>query len=481
MPPSSSKSKGDGKGKNKGKWKDGNVDLRGRAAAASGAAAASSNEPPRGIAVQAPSPAYQPPAPESNVQPFCLRAGDWVAYNHPTHGGRNATTLSNGKAISESRKRRMSGTMSRLLRHDPWQMGIKLDNLGRAKLDDFLAAVQRYEPNFRWTMKEILHTVAHDDSCRFMLWYTTEKFNNGDLREPDKIGCSQGHTKVPVHYRGLYGEPLKPDQLPAEMVHHSYYHCLGGIKANGLCPGGFKASKRANHFATDRIVDGIKKAGLRIDAEIELHADVDLLRRKIRDNGWNFYQPVSGCIITERIIPFDHFAYSVDVKTQVTVHNNSLRRVLEQDCSRWYRPLCPNCGELNVPGSQFCVADHCWTPLSEKAKHDLLRSLKRTDPDRFEELRREYLGDKRQRKCKGDKSHLSNQHVNKLIKTSKADGFAGHKDKYRRCELYTKQCDENHKGPIPMRLKVKVRGATDEDTYWMFAESNSEDEGRRPQ
>ena len=82
----------------------------------------------------------------------------------------------------------------------------------------------------------------------------------------------------------------------------------------------------------------------------------------------------------------------------------------------------------------------------------MLRALK--GAERFEEVRHEYSGSTRrkQRKNRGDKSRLGNQHVRKCIKRARKKNFRGHADRYDWDPEYQANCI---RGEIPRNLTLK--------------------------
>jgi putative RNA 2'-phosphotransferase len=109
---------------------------------------------------------------------------------------------------------RTSKFLSLILRHEPQQVGLTLDESGWAKVDELLAAVNRHGVSL--TLDQLQHIVASSDKKRFA-------FNEDGRR----IRASQGHSlAVDLQY---------PPQTPPELLYHgTATRFLPGIRIDGL-------------------------------------------------------------------------------------------------------------------------------------------------------------------------------------------------------------------------------------------------------
>ncbi len=120
--------------------------------------------------------------------------------------------------------------LSLVLRHQPDQIGIELDDAGWVAVDDLLTAIHRVG---RTLSREQLETIVkHNDKQRFA-------FSNDGLR----IRASQGHS---VDMELAYD----PAQPPAELYHGTPEQFLNAIRASGLK----KMSRHHVHLHADRSI-----------------------------------------------------------------------------------------------------------------------------------------------------------------------------------------------------------------------------------
>jgi hypothetical protein len=222
---------------------------------------------------------------------------------------------------------------------------------------------------------------------------------------------------------------LTSDELPAMVVHGTYFKHLcdivsEGLESHVLCvPLPFSA--------------GGKFSGMPDDVEIEVFIDIDKLKTEITFGYVTAYRSLGGSILFKEPVPFDLVKRVTTVKDGLTLY-----RALPGQGSR---QCCAKCDAIHPPGAQFCFDPKCLEPFTEEAAYDRVRSLKGSAEG--EQYKRKYFGEstapgdrKRARGSKGDRRRLSAQDVKKKEKRAKATGYKGHTDKYDQNAEYRLVC-----------------------------------------
>lgn len=116
--------------------------------------------------------------------------------------------------MDPKQKKTISKFMSLVLRHEPQQIGLELDEAGWAPLDDVLTGLQKKWPQV--TREDVLEIVATSDKQRFAL--------NDDATQ---IRANQGHSiEVDLGY-----QPATP---PEKLLAGTATRFLESIRAQGL-------------------------------------------------------------------------------------------------------------------------------------------------------------------------------------------------------------------------------------------------------
>lgn len=173
---------------------------------------------------------------------------------------------------------RDSKFLSRILRHEPQAIGLRLDRQGWARIDDLLRALKKSgHPMTRQHLEEI---VGSDDKSRFTI-------------TDDRIRAAQGHS-VDVDL-GL------PAITPPDVLYHgTASQNLNDIFASGLNPG----RRRKVHLSEDSETAARvgrrhgKPAILRVEAG-KMHAD-----------GHGFFRADNGVWLTDRV-PARYLSFGV--------------------------------------------------------------------------------------------------------------------------------------------------------------------------
>lgn len=173
---------------------------------------------------------------------------------------------------------RFSKFVSKVLRHAPESVGLRLDEAGWVGVDDLLAAARGAGvPMDRATLERV---VAENDKKRFAL-----------SPDGERIRASQGHS-VDVEL-GL--EPVTP---PEVLFHGTADRNLDGIRAQGLVSG-----KRTHvHLSADEAT--AVNVGRRHGRPVVLRVRAGELHRA----GHPFYRSDNGVWLTDAV-PADHIEF----------------------------------------------------------------------------------------------------------------------------------------------------------------------------
>ncbi|HEX6369059.1 MAG TPA: RNA 2'-phosphotransferase [Longimicrobium sp.] len=176
---------------------------------------------------------------------------------------------------------RMSRFVSKVLRHAPESVGLRLDEAGWVDVDDLLAAAARSGVALdRATLERV---VAENDKQRFAL--------SGD---GVRIRASQGHS-VPVELG------LAPAVPPDVLFHGTADRSLESIRAQGLVPG-----RRTHvHLSADEAT--AVNVGRRHGRPVVLRVEAGRMHRA----GHAFYRSENGVWLTVAVPP-EHLCFPGD-------------------------------------------------------------------------------------------------------------------------------------------------------------------------
>ncbi|KFH48087.1 tRNA 2'-phosphotransferase-like protein [Hapsidospora chrysogenum ATCC 11550] len=189
----------------------------------------------------------------------------------------------------QSREVQVSKALSRLLRHQAENAGIKLDRDGYAPLDEVLA----YGPirSLGVTLADVQTAVSDNDKQRFSL--KPKDGSTGSDATDFLIRANQGHSIKTVESSSLL-VPLTLDggEGPGRVVHGTYFAFWPAIVASG----GLRPMGR-NHVHCSRGTpeEGVV-SGMRRDAELLVEIDVE---RSIAEGGLKWWRSDNDVILTE--------------------------------------------------------------------------------------------------------------------------------------------------------------------------------------
>ncbi|KAK0389491.1 hypothetical protein NLU13_3066 [Sarocladium strictum] len=199
-----------------------------------------------------------------------------------------------GGGSGQSREMQISKALSRLLRHQAENAGIKLDEAGFAPLDKVLA----YGPlkSLKVTVEDVQEAVASSDKQRFSLKpnpETNPSLSTTSTSAADYlIRANQGHSIKLESSATLTPITLaEPDTVPARVLHGSYFAFWPAI----IEAGGLKKMNRNHvHCSTGTPEEGVV-SGMRKDAELVIEIDIV----KSLQEGLTWWKSENGVILTE--------------------------------------------------------------------------------------------------------------------------------------------------------------------------------------
>ncbi|KAK2594124.1 tRNA 2'-phosphotransferase [Conoideocrella luteorostrata] len=210
------------------------------------------------------------------------------------HGMANSGRRGGRRGRGEGRDVRVSKALSKLLRHQAENAGIKLDGEGFAPLDKVL----RYGPleSLRVSLEEVKTIVETNSKQRFTL--KPNPANSPSLSgDPPSaadylIRANQGHS-LEVDSAALF-TPILPDDtdFPEKVIHGTYFAFWSAI----LESGGLKPMNRGHIHCSDKTPEGGAVSGMRRDAELLVEIDVG---RSIREGGVTWWRSQNGVILTD--------------------------------------------------------------------------------------------------------------------------------------------------------------------------------------
>ncbi|QYT01199.1 2'-phosphotransferase [Trichoderma simmonsii] len=209
----------------------------------------------------------------------------------PRGGGRGGR----GGGGAQSREVQVSKTLSKLLRHQAGNAGIKLDAEGFAALDEVL----NYGPirSLNVTLAEVKEVVASNEKQRFTMKLNSslsaELVPSDDSATPSQylIRANQGHS-IKIESAALL-EPitLEAGNVPSRVLHGTYFAFWPAIEESG----GLKVMGRNHiHCSTGTPEEGVL-SGMRKDAELVIDIDVE----KSLQDGIQWWKSDNGVLLTE--------------------------------------------------------------------------------------------------------------------------------------------------------------------------------------
>lgn len=206
-------------------------------------------------------------------------------------GGRSGGGSRGGR--SEGREVQVSKALSKLLRHQADNVGIKLDGEGFAPLDKVL----QWGPlkSLKVSLDEIKFVVETNSKKRFTLrpkadvnpCWSRDAASPGDYL----IRANQGHS-LEVDSEALF-TPIKlgDADFPAKVVHGTYFAFWNAI----LESGGLKSMNRAYIHCSDKTPEEGAVSGMRRDAELLVEVDIE---RSLQE-GVAWWRSENGVILTD--------------------------------------------------------------------------------------------------------------------------------------------------------------------------------------
>ena len=183
------------------------------------------------------------------------------------------------KNITSADKKKISQTMSWVLRHGIDELGLKIDEIGRIPLQTLLELKQiKQSGATEAIVREIVET---SDKQRFRL----DEFNGEWM-----IGANQGHSKEignKINTSKLMEKLTEPLEL---CIHGTYTKFINSIKKTGLN----KMTRTHIHMATGFPDDSIVISGARNSANVFIVIDME----KALSDGIEFYRSTNGVILT---------------------------------------------------------------------------------------------------------------------------------------------------------------------------------------
>lgn len=186
------------------------------------------------------------------------------------------------KDITSADKKKISQSMSWVLRHGIDELGLKIDEIGRIPLQTLLE------------LKQIKQTGATEAIVREIVETSDkQRFRLDDVNGVWMIGANQGHSKEigdKINTSKLMEKITKPVEL---CVHGTYTKFINSIKKTGLN----KMARTHIHLATGYPDDLTVISGARNSANVFIVIDME----KALSDGIEFYRSANGVILTSGV------------------------------------------------------------------------------------------------------------------------------------------------------------------------------------
>lgn len=224
----------------------------------------------------------------------------------PGGGGRGRGGRGGGKSGSwgkagdggKQREKQISMALSRLLRHQALNAGIKLDKEGYAPLDRVLQWGALRTLNV--TVQEIIQVCADNEKQRFAMKPAAGGEGAGDDGSADPshwlIRANQGHSIKLESEAVLRPITLEADNVPPVVVHGTYFAFWPRIVESG----GLRRMGRTHVHCSTGLPDDEQGvvSGMRRDAELLVYVDV---RRSLEDGALTWWISDNGVVLTEGV------------------------------------------------------------------------------------------------------------------------------------------------------------------------------------
>ncbi|KAH8752531.1 KptA family-domain-containing protein [Diaporthe sp. PMI_573] len=214
-------------------------------------------------------------------------------------GGRGGHKAGGGKPGDggKQREKQISMALSRLLRHQALNAGIKLDKEGYAPLDRVLQWGALRTLNV--TVQEIVQVCADNEKQRFAMKPAAagEGATDGST-DPSHwlIRANQGHSIKLESEALLRPVTLEADNVPPVVVHGTYFAFWPRIVESG----GLRRMGRTHVHCSTGLPDDEQGviSGMRRDAEVLVYIDV---RRSLEDGAMTWWISDNGVVLTEGV------------------------------------------------------------------------------------------------------------------------------------------------------------------------------------
>lgn len=344
------------------------------------------------------------------------------------------TKTLDGSLMSVGTHTAISKAMAWVLRKGYQQLGLKLDRIGRAPVDEFLR-VLNYHRFSRCPINthQMMHVVMRSDKNRFVVYY-------------DRSGTPHLIRAVQGHHGDFDADAMhtKLSTLPAMIVHGSFYSKLHSIMSSGLglVPGG-GGTRCHTHCSPYTRWDSRLTSGMRKECEVEIYIDPDMVAQK----GITMYRSAAGALLTSDVIPAS-VIYRVSL-VNTGVHLFKRPRPGELDQVAEVR--CRHCDDVMPAGALFCFGNLCRRALTHQA---LTQEWEQTERSKRTKLAYEKYGywetsSSNSGTKKKSYVRLSDADIRKRVKRARGLGFSGHFDRYRQDHEYRYNCQANE---IPAQL-----------------------------
>lgn len=166
--------------------------------------------------------------------------------------------------------------LAKILRHTPSRIGINLDEHGWANVNDLLKGINHSTTHY--INRDILNEIVETDEKQRYSFSPNKKL----------IRANQGHS-IPVDVE------LKEFDPPTVLYHGTTDVALASINSNGIQ----KRSRLYVHL-TDDIITAIKSGKRHSQGKcVVLYINA----KKMKENGYKFFQSVNGVWLTEYVPP----------------------------------------------------------------------------------------------------------------------------------------------------------------------------------
>ncbi|GLJ26969.1 hypothetical protein SUGI_0528140 [Cryptomeria japonica] len=214
-----------------------------------------------------------------NYEGYNSRQGGQHGYNDNRWRGRGGDNEGDSGRINA-----LGRLLSRILRHQAPQLGLKVRSDGYVVVKDLLRLRTKTSaglPLNAHSVDDLKEAVKRDDKQRFGL-----REENGQLL----IRANQGHSLETINSVDLLEPVLSAEEVPVCM-HGTYMEYLASIKKEGLK----RMTRNHVHFAAGYSRQDGVISGVRHDCEVFIHMNVS----KYLNDGMKLYRSENGVILAE--------------------------------------------------------------------------------------------------------------------------------------------------------------------------------------